>query len=55
MYYAYINPKLKGEQSILKTMTISQSSPPKCLQKDNLSEEYKKLLSIPPKEKEWIE
>ncbi|XP_059315982.1 cytosolic sulfotransferase 12-like [Lycium ferocissimum] len=39
-------------------MTISQTSqplPPKYLQEDDLSEECKKLLSILPKEKGWIE
>ncbi|XP_049386207.1 cytosolic sulfotransferase 12-like [Solanum stenotomum] len=35
-------------------MTTSQTSPPKYLQEDSLSEECKKLLSTLPKEKGWI-
>ncbi|KAG5613888.1 hypothetical protein H5410_013712, partial [Solanum commersonii] len=35
-------------------MTTSQTSPPKYLQEDSLSKEYKKLLSTLPKEKGWI-
>ncbi|XP_016548759.2 cytosolic sulfotransferase 12 [Capsicum annuum] len=48
----------RRKHSILKIMTTSQTSPlllPKYLQEDDLSEECKKLLSVLPKEKGWIE